>query len=174
MSSVTNGSNGQMKQALINNFENSRLQDGPEGEYLTDRLTDESIRFLNEAKGDPFFLFLSFYTVHTPIQGCRRFDDYYKKQKLDLPDRGKAKVRSEHRGKTRLNQTDAKYAAMVRCMDENVGRVLDTLQKLDQYENTIIVLTSDNGGLTTKSNIGPTAVTPLRAGNYPSVSNEQK
>lgn len=145
-------------------YENPRLEDGPKGEYLTDRLTHESIEFINSQKEDPFFLFLSFYTVHTPIQGCRRYDEYYKEKKLALPDQGELESRPEHNGKTRLNQSDAQYAAMVRCMDENVGSVLDTLRELHLYDNSIIVFTSDNGGLTTKRTVGPTAVTPLRAG----------
>lgn len=145
-------------------YKNPRLEDGPDGEYLTDRLTDESIRFIKNVREHPFFVYLSFYTVHTPIQGCERYDDYYKKKKQDLPKQGEIKTRQEHLGKTRLNQSDFKYAAMVRCMDENVGRVLTALKKLDLYENTIIVLTSDNGGLTTKKTAGPTSVIPLRAG----------
>lgn len=145
-------------------YENPRLEDGPKGEYLTDRLTSESIEFIKSEKENPFFLFLSFYTVHTPIQGCRRYDEFYKEKKAELPDQGKVESRVEHDGQTRLNQTNAKYAAMVRCMDENVGRIIDSLKELDLYDNSIIVLTSDNGGLTTKRTTGPTAVTPLRAG----------
>ena len=145
-------------------YENPRLEDGPEGEYLTDRLTDESIRFIREVQRDPFFLFLSFYTVHTPIQGCRRHDERYRAKRKKLPDRGKLQSRVEHNGQTRLNQSDPLYAAMVRCMDENVGRLLDALRVSGQYDNTIVVFTSDNGGLTTLTEPGPTAVTPLRAG----------
>lgn len=145
-------------------FENPRLEDGPKGEYLTDRLADESIRFIEEMDEDPFFLFLSFYTVHTPIQGAEQFDAFYRDKKETLPDEGEPKSRREGLGETRLNQSDHKYAAMVRSMDENVGRILDRLESLNQMQHTIIVFTSDNGGLTTAKNIGPTAVTPLRAG----------
>lgn len=150
-------------------YENPRLEDGPEGEYLTDRLTAESIRFLEQAarQQDPFFLYLAFYTVHTPIEGCKRYDEHYKNKKLELPDQGKPQIGQEHHGQTRLNQSNYKYAAMVRCMDENVGRLLNALKEHKLYEDTIIVLTSDNGGLTTlpaERGIAPTSVYPLWAG----------
>ncbi len=147
-------------------YENPRLEDGPEGEYLTDRMADESIQFMEDAAGDPFFLFLSFYTVHTPIEGAEQFDAFYKEKKASLPNGGAPEHRPEGPyGQTRLNQTNYKYAAMVRSMDHNVGRILDRLESLDLTDNTIVVFTSDNGGLSTlKGDIGPTAVTPLRAG----------
>jgi arylsulfatase A-like enzyme len=148
-------------------YENPRLEDGPEGEYLTDRLADESIRFLEQMDEAPFFLFLSFYTVHTPIEGAEEFDEFYRQKMLALPDEGSPESRQEGFGETRLNQSDYQYAAMVRSMDENVGRILDRLEALDLSDNTIIVFTSDNGGLTTLQNgsrVAPTAVTPLRAG----------
>lgn len=150
-------------------YENPRLTDGPEGEYLTDRLVDESIRFMEETakQQDPFFLFLSFYTVHTPIEGCERYDEWYGERKAELPDNGKPGIEQEHRGQTRMNQSDPKYAAMVRCMDENVGRLMEALKKQELWKNTIIVFTSDNGGLTTLTTdrgVAPTAVIPLRSG----------
>jgi arylsulfatase A-like enzyme len=145
-------------------YNNPRLEKGPEGEYLTNRLGDESIDFLESVGNNPFLLYLSFYTVHTPIQGCDEFDAFYKEKKQELPDQGEVRTRKEHRGVTRLNQSNHKYAAMVRSMDENVGRVLDKLEELGKEDNTIIIFTSDNGGLTTKRNYGPTAVMPLRAG----------
>lgn len=145
-------------------YDNPRLKDGPVGEYLTDRLTDESIHFLKDVGDTPFFLFLSFYTVHTPIQGAEQFDEFYKEKKIQLSNEGEPEKRREGLGQTRLNQSDYKYAAMVRSMDENVGRLLETLETLNLSDETIIVFTSDNGGLTTKKNIGPTAVAPLRAG----------
>lgn len=147
-------------------YDNPRLEDGPEGEYLTDRLGDESLQFMENMaeKDNPFFLYLAFYTVHTPIQGSEKYDSLYLEKKMRLPDSGKVQTRPEHLGETRLNQSNHKYAAMVRSMDENVGRLLDKLEELNLSENTIIVFTSDNGGLTTLRNYGPTAVTPLRAG----------
>jgi arylsulfatase A-like enzyme len=145
-------------------YNNPRLESGPEGEYLTDRLTDESLEFMRKNSKDPFFLYVAYYTVHTPIQGCEKYDEFYMDKKEELPNGGEVLTRKEHNGETRLNQSDPKYAAMVRSMDENVGRMLDYLKENNLMENTIVVFTSDNGGLTTKSQYGPTSVIPLRAG----------
>lgn len=146
-------------------YENPRLEDGPKGEYLTDRLVDESIQFIEKNQDSAFFLYLAFYTVHTPIQGCEKYDDYYQQKQQQLPNKGEVEIFQDGRLATRVNQSDAKYAAMVRSMDENVGRLLRKLNQLQLAENTIIVFTSDNGGLTTRGNQpGPTAVYPLRAG----------
>ena len=143
-------------------YNNPRLENGPDGEYLTDRLTNESIRFIESVQEDPFFLYLAFYTVHTPIMGCVQFDEMYLEKSRQLPDSGKMISRQEHSALTRINQSNPKYAAMVRSMDTNVGRLLDKLKESGQLDNTIIVFTSDNGGLTTSN--GPTSVLPLRAG----------
>jgi len=146
-------------------YENPRLEDGPQGEYLTDRLGDESVDFLESVDDQPFLLYLSFYTVHGPIQGCEKYDALYREKKKNLPDQGQVRVRQEHGTQTRLNQSHPKYAAMVRSMDENVGKVVDKLKQLGLAKNTIIVFTSDNGGLTTtRRGAGPTSVLPLRAG----------
>lgn len=146
-------------------YKNPRLNNGPEGEYLTDRLTGESIEFIKNNREQPFFLYLAFYTVHTPIQGCNRYDDFYQKKKQELPENGQVQIMQDGSLSTQINQCNAKYAAMVRAMDENVGRLLQTLEELNLSEKTIIIFTSDNGGLTARaSNPGPTAVYPLRAG----------
>lgn len=146
-------------------YKNPALDDGPPGEYLTDRLVDESVAFLAARDQQrPFFLCLCFYTVHTPIQGCRKFDERYAEKAAQLPNGGAVQERSEHQGKTRINQTDAKYAAMVRSLDENVGRLLDALDNHGLQDDTLVVFTSDNGGLSTLAHSGPTSVLPLRAG----------
>ena len=145
-------------------YNNPRLENGPKGEYLTNRLTDESMQFLESAGDAPFFLYLAFYTVHTPIMGCDEYDEFYQEKSLQLPGNGEMVTREEHDTKTRINQSNAKYAAMVRSLDANVGRLLEKLEELGHADNTIIVFTSDNGGLTTVPRGGPTAVVPLRAG----------
>ena len=145
-------------------YNNPRMTNGPAGEYLTDRLTDESLAFIEKAQEKPFFLFLSYYSVHTPIQGCLTYDSLYEAKKTQLPNGGELIQKQEGPGLTKLNQNDPKYAAMVRSVDSNVGRLLDKLEALDLMENTLIVFTSDNGGLTTLKKPGPTSVYPLRAG----------
>jgi arylsulfatase A-like enzyme len=145
-------------------YGNPRLTDGPEGEYLTDRLTDESIRFIKENRDNPFLLYLSYYTVHTPIQPANRHIEKYtvKREKLNI---NEIPHEMEGEGWTKLIQEDAGFASMVAAMDENVGRILETLETQDLNKNTWVVFTSDNGGLSTllRKN-APTSNTPLRAG----------
>ncbi len=146
-------------------FNNPKLEDKPGDHYLTDRLTDESIHFLESRdQQKPFLLYLAYYTVHTPIQGWDVQDAYFAEKKKTLPDGGEPKTRREHDGLTRLNQSDHKYAAMVKALDNSVGRILDALESMDLDDQTIIIFTSDNGGLTTLSRIAPTSELPLRAG----------
>jgi arylsulfatase A-like enzyme len=115
------------------------------GEYLTDREADEAANFIREHRDKPFYLNLANYAVHTPIQA-----------KEDLIEKYKAKGFSD-------SEQRIAYAAMVESMDDSVGRVMDTLDELALAENTLIIFTSDNGGL-----LGPTTNTPLRSGKgYP-------
>ena len=102
------------------------------GEYLTDRLTDEAISIMQDAvsTGEPFFMNLNYYAVHTPIEAPDSIVDYYRDK---ISKAGKD-----------FNPT---YAAMVHVVDKNVGRVLKTIQDLGIYENTLVLFTSDNGGL---------------------------
>ncbi|MCI0499391.1 MAG: sulfatase-like hydrolase/transferase [Planctomycetales bacterium] len=145
-------------------YGNPRLEDGPQGEYLTDRLTDESIRFIKENKDSPFLVYLSFYAVHAPIIPCKRLIDENKARARELNCTGPASVK-EHDAVTKLHQDNADYASMVQAMDENVGRLLTALDELKLTDNTIIVFTSDNGGLSTLYGPGsPTSNAPLRAG----------
>lgn len=145
-------------------YKNPKLKDGPEGEYLTDRLTNESIRFLEENQNKPFLLFLSFYTVHTPIQAAKTHIHKYneKRETLSL---SHVPHKKEGEGYTKLVQENAAYASMVASMDENVGRVIRALKENGLDDNTWIIFTSDNGGLSTLYKEGaPTANGPLRAG----------
>lgn len=147
-------------------YKNPKLSDGPDGEYLTDRLTDESIAFMKANQDNPFLLYLSFYTVHTPIQAdsvsFAKFKDKQKAMGLD----GDPEMLPEHDVLTRAAQTNPAYASMVSAMDRNVGRLLAALEELDLDDNTLIVFTSDNGGLSTlfPNRVAPTSVRPLRAG----------
>ena len=93
--------------------------DGHEGEYLTDRLTDEAIRFIEANRDRPFFLYLSHYAVHTPVQAKEAVIAKYQK-----------KPKGEH-------HDHVKYAAMIDSVDESVGRVLQALQELGLAENTL-------------------------------------
>ncbi|MCK4432087.1 MAG: sulfatase [Candidatus Aminicenantes bacterium] len=118
------------------------LKEGKEGEYLTDRLTDEALAFIEKNKDRPFFLYLPHFAVHTPIQGKEEKADKYK---------NKVKPGQE--------QNNAMYAAMIESVDESVGRVLKKLELLGIAGRTVIIFMSDNGGLTRM-----TSNAPLRAG----------
>lgn len=115
------------------------LEQKEKGEYLTDRLTDEAVAFIEKHRDEPFFLYLTHYAVHTPIQA-----------KPDVA----AKYEKKNPGK---NQKNAKYAAMVESVDQSVGRVLAKLKELQLEDDTMVVFFSDNGGYG-----GATSNHPLR------------
>lgn len=139
------------KKADINGYfvpyGNPRLKDGPEGEYLTERLANEACNYLQQLQTKPFFLNLWFYNVHTPLQA-----------KQDKIDKYKALVDST---KQQKNPT---YAAMVEHVDDAVGKVITQLKNLGLYDNTIIIFTSDNGGLISNTKQKVTNNSPLRLG----------
>ncbi len=147
-------------------YHNPKLEDGPEGEYLPDRLTDETIKFMENTAGNPFLAFLSFYTVHTPIQASRRHISKYEAKEAQAGEPAVPAFIPEHDGETKQSQDNPAYASMVEAMDENVGRLMDELVKLDLDKDTVIVFTSDNGGLSTlfPGRHAPTSNLPLRAG----------
>lgn len=157
---------GQPPGGYYSPYKNPKLSDGPEGEYLTDRLTDESLKFIQAQKDQPFFLYLSYYTVHTPIQANRTYIDRFREKRSRLSDTVNIQV-PEHDAATVIHQTNADFASMVYALDNNVGRLIDSLESLDLMDRTLVVFTSDNGGLSTLANpnrIAPTSVRPLRGG----------
>jgi arylsulfatase A-like enzyme len=157
---------GQPPGGYYSPYKNPKLEDGPEGEYLTDRLTDESLRFLQSLEGEPFFLYLAFYTVHTPIQACEKHISHFEEKLNQGAGNNEPVLVNEHTGSTTINQVNAPYASMVCSMDENVGRIIDYLYESGLSDNTYIIFTSDNGGLSTlgRDRVAPTSVRPLRAG----------
>ena len=145
-------------------YKNPRLTDGPEDEYLTDRLTEESISFIKERdKNKPFAVFLSFYNVHTPIQPNLKHIDYYK-EKLKTYSETTTQTDIEGDAISVLNQRNPDYASMVHSTDENIGKLISFLKQRNLYDNTLIIFTSDNGGLSTQAKVAPTSTKPLRAG----------
>ncbi len=145
-------------------YTNPRLKDGLEGEYLTDRLTDETLTFMKEQGDDPFFAMLSFYTVHTPITAAKPYLAYYENKAAKLPDQISNTHMEKNDAMSRIRQDSPEYASMVHALDVNVGRLLDGLDDLGLDKNTIVILTSDNGGLSTLRRLAPTSVKPFRAG----------
>ena len=118
-------------------YHNPDIKDGAAGEYLTDRLTSEAISFLKDHKTNPFFLYLPYYAVHVPLQARQGTIEKYNKKKSPY-------VRSS-----------PVYAAMLDNVDENIGRLLHTLNELNLDKNTLIIFTSDNGGFYPVSSAGP-------------------
>lgn len=114
------------------------LEGGKPGEYLTDRLTDEAVQFIQQNQNTPFFLYLTHYAVHTPLQAPEALVNKYK-----------TKLAERNTG------IDPTYAAMVENMDFNVGKVLRTLEELRLSDNTLVIFFSDNGGLKTATNNAP-------------------
>lgn len=142
-------------------YGNPRLADGPPGEHLPDRLAVEATKFIEAHKGEPFFVYLSFYDVHTPLMAREDLRKKYeeKRARLGLEERwGREEPRD-----VRLSQDHAIYAGMVEAMDQAVGKVLTKLDALGLREKTIVLFTSDNGGLSTSEG-WPTSNAPLRGG----------
>lgn len=151
------------------------LPDGAPGEYLTDRLTQEAVALIrgHAGKEQPFFLNLWHYTVHTPCQAKEEDIAYFtrKAQRLGL-DRIDPMVEGEHfpcqhkkdqHVTRRVIQSDPVYAAMIRALDDGVGAVMEALRETGQDENTLVLFTSDNGGLATAEG-SPTCNAPLSEG----------
>lgn len=117
-----------------------RLKDGPKGEYLTDRLTNEAISLIDKHKtGQPFFLNLAHYAVHTPIQGKPEKVEKYKQLLNGEKD----------------PQKNPEYAAMIESVDESVARIIQKLEEKGLLENTLIIFASDNGALASVSTSKP-------------------
>ena len=98
------------------------------GEYLTDREADEAIRFIQENQDKPFFLYLSHYAVHTPVQAKKKTIEYFESKESDQ------------------GQKNAVYAAMINSVDESAGRIVQILEELGISNKTLIIFFSDNGG----------------------------
>ncbi len=112
-----------------------------DGEYLTDRLTDEAVKFIQTNKERPFFLYLAHHAVHTPIQAKKELTEKYEEKE------------------TEECHSHAEYAAMIESVDESVAKINQTLDDLNLSENTILIFFSDNGGHGTY-----TCQKPLRGG----------
>lgn len=141
-------------------YGNPRLEDGPEGEHLPDRLASEAVNFIDEHADEPFLAYISFYSVHTPLMTREDLKAKYEEKAKSFPpdDWGE-----EYPRKVRLVQNHAVYAGMVEAMDQAVGKVLDHLKKTGLDKTTAVFMMSDNGGLSTSEG-HPTSNLPLRGG----------
>ncbi len=122
-------------------YRNPHLEDGPEGEYLTDRLVEEAIGLMRAHRERPFFIYLAHYAPHTPIQA-----------KADDVAVYKSRPAGEH-------HTHPVYAAMIHRIDEGVGRIMAALEEMELDRRTIVIFHSDNG-----QHQGFSSSHPLRGG----------
>ncbi len=143
-------------------YGNPRLDDGPEGEHLPDRLAEETAKFIENNKNRPFLAYLSFYSVHTPLIGRPDLVQKYENKRANINLQSTI-WGNEGKRKLRLVQEHSIYAAMVEAMDQAVGKVLEKLKELNLDRNTVVFFMSDNGGLSTSEG-HPTSNLPLRAG----------
>ena len=125
------------------------MEEGPKGEYLTDRHAADAEKFIDANAGSPFFLYISMYAVHTPLQAKKELIDHYQKKVDADPE---------------YPQNNPTYGGMVHSMDECVQRVLHKLEQLNLLDNTVIMFTGDNGGLIGNPKRPITSNVPLRAG----------
>ncbi len=150
------------------------LENGPEGENLTDRLTNETLHLIkNRDTTQPFFLNLCYYAVHTPIEA--KEDDIHKYmnkgEKMGIANVPEFEIgnpfpcehKKDKRITRRLLQSNATYAGMIENLDRNIGRLINLLTESGLEKNTLIVFTSDNGGLATAES-SPTCNAPLSEG----------
>jgi arylsulfatase A-like enzyme len=126
-----------------------------EGDYLTDVLTEKAIQFIEKQRDTIFFLSLNYYSPHVPIEGKEELVEKYRQKRGEAND---------------SVLPDIHYAAMIESIDQNVGRIMAQLDSLDLAENTLVVFTSDNGGLSVEEvpafaqHTPPTDNGQLRAG----------
>jgi len=147
-------------------FKNPQMKDLPDDNHLPDRLANETVKFIKENKDKPFLAYLSFYSVHTPLMGRPDLVKKYKEKAKQIKGEEfgeEEQVFGDKKRKVRELQNHAVYAAMVEAMDEAVGKVLKQLEDSGVADNTIVIFTSDNGGLSTSEG-SPTSNLPLRGG----------
>jgi arylsulfatase A-like enzyme len=125
-------------------YDIATIKQGPKGEYITDRLTDEAVKYIREHHDQPFFLYLPHFAVHLPVQAKKKLIAKYQQRLRELGD---------------TKQSNAGYAAMIESLDDSVGRIRETLDELGIADKTIVIFVSDNGG-----RVPTTSNAPLRVG----------
>lgn len=142
-------------------YKNPDLEDGPDGECLPIRLANETVKFISKEK-KPFLAFLSFYSVHGPIQTNPNLWQKYRKKATDAG-LAKERFKVDRTMAVRQVQDCPIYGGMMESMDDAVGIVMTALKELGIDDNTIVIFTSDNGGVSSGDAFA-TACLPLRGG----------
>jgi arylsulfatase A-like enzyme len=161
---VAKRGNGKSKKSPIPDVDNV----SKEGDYLMDVMTDNAAKYIKNAdKNKPFMAIFSFYAVHQPLEAKEKDIQRNKKEIKNSDFGNQPEFIKEGTGRTKMRQNHPKYAAMVETMDENVGKLLQLLKDLKIDDNTIVIFSSDHGGLSndgTKKRDLATSNFPLRAG----------
>lgn len=141
--------------------------DAEEGDNFTDLLTESAIEFIGEQRENPFFVYLAHFAMHAPIKSKEEELSYFTEKRKQLP------ILSEKEGEVfddyahkpyKKRQDEPEYAGELKNLDENIGKIIQSLKDKGLYDNTIIIITGDNGGRTAFFHGPPTSVQPLRAG----------
>ncbi|MDB4766642.1 sulfatase [bacterium] len=143
-------------------YKNPKMTDGDKGELLPLRLGQETADWIEANQEKPFFAFLSFYSVHAPIQSTETLWKKYRDKAAAQP-KPKNRFLIDRTTPVRQVQDNPLYAGMVESMDDGVGIVLERLEQLGLAKNTVIVFTSDNGGVSAGDGKA-TSNLPLRGG----------
>ncbi|WP_282035750.1 sulfatase [Saccharicrinis aurantiacus] len=143
-------------------FGNPKLKDESKGENLSMRLAKETAEFMRASKDTPFLAYLSFYAVHAPIQSTKERWLKYRNKAEDIGIAANG-FEEGYFLPMRKYQDNPVYAGLIESMDEAVGYVLNSLRELGLSENTVVIFTSDNGGVTSGDNYSTTCH-PLKGG----------
>lgn len=143
-------------------YSNPKLDNNVDGENLTMRLANETVEFMKQHKDSSFFAFLSFYAVHGPIETTQeKWNKYRNKAEANgIGDKG---FIMEKKLPIRQTQDNPIYGGLVESMDDAIGVVLDGLETLGLDDNTIVIFTSDNGGVSS-GDAYSTSNLPFRGG----------
>jgi len=144
-------------------WDNPQMESGPKGELLPLRLGRETADFIESHKDEPFFACLCFYSVHAPIQTTEKLWKKYRAKAEAMGMTTDDRFLVDRTTPVRQVQDHPIYAGMVESMDDGVGLVLSKLDELGLTENTIVVFTSDNGGVSAGDGKA-TSNLPLRGG----------
>jgi arylsulfatase A-like enzyme len=137
------------------------LSDGPPGEHLCERLATEAATFIGDHAAQPFLVYLPLYSVHIPLMTRPELQEKYEAKRAALASRDRFGTEPPRR--VRLSQDHAVYAGMMETFNNAVRTVLDALERHAVADRTLVILTSDNGGVSTSEG-WPTSNSPFRAG----------
>ncbi|MDZ8117035.1 sulfatase [Pontiella agarivorans] len=164
MTNIGGWDKGSPRRHYFSPYKNPALEDGPAGESLTERLARETAEFIESRPDKPFFAFLSFYAVHGRIQTTEELCRKYQKKAAAMGlTENDTRFKFDRRLPVRQVQDNPIYAGLVESMDSAVGLVMNTLKKTGLDKNTVVIFTSDNGGVSSGDSYS-TSLLPFRGG----------